>query len=1022
MLRTCELAVFVIWKRWGSPTGTYSSGFEEEFELANSLHDNNNRCPEIFLYFRDIPDDIITSPDEQLRKVLGFRSKIEGENKLLYHKYETPREWEGLFRSHVSQWIMRKFASRYSVQQVVVKKEKEAAEVRFEPAPVATSRPQWTIVDTPDTIPSFTKELLNPNNQGIGINKVAIAPDGATVWAIVRRGDRNGINQGGAQVMLYRSTDGGISWTDAEYLKLVAAQSRIENGTFIWDLAIAPDDPNIVVVACADISLDPLLQQVWISTDKGSTWENTKWPPLDIIAGTDLISAIDISADFGNRIVLIGTRDGSGLDTNNLQIMKSDWPGHWNSQNANSNIPTSINYFTGDILTAKFSPNFPSDHTVVLVYCDGTSDHKGTWLVTGIHDIHQNTTIWQKQIDHVEIKNANGNPGDSPGVDEIIIANLELPSDFSGDYADQRCFYVSTDAIDRVPGKTPNRGVYRINNKVPYTLMDSTAAFGLVGTNKITKRVASIAYFGTCSSGKLLVGEVLGNGNQATVLSWFTDSPEVYPIPCWYPALKPTTGGAGQPTSRTGYTSGYGNAKVVWSPDGILAYAATGAASLGPWATPATANGAVNVATEWPAGYVNVIPFDESAFGISRSNGETWNQLSLINTLMSKLTDVAPSADGETIYLASVNTNPGSQGFDSVWRSSSNPAITAPLPPMPIGTYWERVLTRVTAVSCNETQTDLSILRLAGGCYEPTGQIVGWAAQGTKAEAWSPDYGDYWENITARNNIQDFAFESSTILYNLYTNGTVQKLPYTGTAWSTTLPSVNPGFPFAHMIAAMPEGQVLVGYNSNASPYPVVISKDGGTNFIPLMQPLAAGNIHVAFDPAYNYNNIVYLGGEAGSVYRANVAGAPLIARWVDTDMLAMTNGAIGCPDTTVVGGIFGLALAYIGGALYASDGGVAAGVWRTLSPLDGIPKPGIRWECLRTFTQVNGKGIQFTTEPSSLRCCGGLIIGMKITLYAIDNNCYANKHNASTSFGGIKAVRECGMLWAFTDDVARNP
>ena len=106
---------------------------------------------------------------------------------------------------------------------------------------------------------------------------------------------------------------------------------------------------------------------------------------------------------------------------------------------------------------------------------------------------------------------------------------------------------------------------------------------------------------------------------------------------------------------------------------------------------------------------------------------------------------------------------------------------------------YERVYTRPTALNCEAAQSDLPILRLAGYCEEPTGQIIGWAAQGTKAEAWSPDYGDYWANITARDLIQDFAFESQTILYNLYMAGTVQKLPYTGTSWGTTLPAVNTG-------------------------------------------------------------------------------------------------------------------------------------------------------------------------------------------------------------------------------------
>ena len=76
-LKTCDLIVLVLWKRWGTPTGKYSSGFEEEYEI--SLQEGK----EIWLYFKSIPSDMMADPGKQLRKVLNFRDKIERENKLL---------------------------------------------------------------------------------------------------------------------------------------------------------------------------------------------------------------------------------------------------------------------------------------------------------------------------------------------------------------------------------------------------------------------------------------------------------------------------------------------------------------------------------------------------------------------------------------------------------------------------------------------------------------------------------------------------------------------------------------------------------------------------------------------------------------------------------------------------------------------------------------------------------------------------------------------------------------------------
>ena len=77
-----DLIIMLLWKRWGSATGEYSSGFEEEYEIACV----NNK--QIWLYFRDIPSDMMADPGEQLQKVLDFRNKVETENRFLFKRYE----------------------------------------------------------------------------------------------------------------------------------------------------------------------------------------------------------------------------------------------------------------------------------------------------------------------------------------------------------------------------------------------------------------------------------------------------------------------------------------------------------------------------------------------------------------------------------------------------------------------------------------------------------------------------------------------------------------------------------------------------------------------------------------------------------------------------------------------------------------------------------------------------------------------------------------------------------------------
>jgi tetratricopeptide (TPR) repeat protein len=103
-VKKCDLMIMLLWKRWGTPTGEYSSGFEEEYELAKRLLDEEG-APEIMLYFRKIPDDMLADPGEQLKQVQKFKEKIESERKFLYKSYEDENRWEKIFREHLSKWL-----------------------------------------------------------------------------------------------------------------------------------------------------------------------------------------------------------------------------------------------------------------------------------------------------------------------------------------------------------------------------------------------------------------------------------------------------------------------------------------------------------------------------------------------------------------------------------------------------------------------------------------------------------------------------------------------------------------------------------------------------------------------------------------------------------------------------------------------------------------------------------------------------------------------------------------------------
>lgn len=98
-LKISRLVVMLLWKRWGSPTGIYSSGFEEEFEEAHA--DGKN----ILFYFREISSNMLMEPDEQLKKVLDFKTRIKDEKKYLYKEYKDEKDWNDTFLNNLCLWL-----------------------------------------------------------------------------------------------------------------------------------------------------------------------------------------------------------------------------------------------------------------------------------------------------------------------------------------------------------------------------------------------------------------------------------------------------------------------------------------------------------------------------------------------------------------------------------------------------------------------------------------------------------------------------------------------------------------------------------------------------------------------------------------------------------------------------------------------------------------------------------------------------------------------------------------------------
>jgi hypothetical protein len=776
---------------------------------------------------------------------------------------------------------------------------------------------KWGRIDTPGSA-SEKSDIISPSE----VSHIAIGSDGKTFYAINTPSPDN-ITGGRA---LYKSTDSGISWSDKFSQELYQAMSPAERVNFrIWNVAIAPDYVNLVAIV-TNGSASNLPRNVWLSNDGGSNWQNTNCP------ASDNISTIGVSINYDGHDIAVGTRTGGG--GGNIWILKSDDIGHnW--------IPQG---FAGDIMALKFSPNYKSDATIAIVY----SDASGTYLNCGIHDLANNTTDWTTAYGGSPPEVTTGGAGTSPRANQIITADLELTSDFLGQAPVLRRCYISIDA------PTPTSGIYRFDNTVGYWLMQTTA----------TKRISSIAYRGTYASGKLLAGEVLGNPCPATVMTWFTDSPTTCPIPCWYPAMKPPTGAAGTDNCAG---SGYGNAQVAWSPDGATAYVGTASSA------------ALVTGVNWPIPYLSGEDLDESAFSLSRNNGESWNQLALIDTRISQFIDIAPAPDCTTVYLASVSDNISCSGFDSVWRSQSSP----------IGTNWERVLCQTTTdQDCATGQTDIAILRLAGDSAD--GQVVFWAAVGTRKVMWSPDFGDYWADINPSHISQDMAAEDSETLYILSSDDYVQKFTSSGAGWicqAITSTGLVSGYSIATAYTGLTpdnyKGCIIVG-GTGTGLYDVAYSTDGGDSFTPITTQLPTrGNTMVVAHSGFKSNGVV-LAINSGGMYEWSIYYGGGTWSWPlpETGRWSTQWGGSTWPTP-----VTGLSISR-NGSFYFSD------AWGAY----------VRWAWAGAGLDPT---VSFGTNPTTrLRICGGLITGDPITIWLIDQRPY------NTLQGGV---------WRYVDTLAWN-
>ena len=202
---------------------------------------------------------------------------------------------------------------------------------------------------------------------------------------------------------------------------------------------------------------------------------------------------------------------------------------------------------------------------------------------------------------------------------------------------------------------------------------------------------------------------------------------------------------------------------------------------------------------------------NESSFAVSRNNGESFNDISLIDTRLSTLNDVAVSDNGSImVYLAS------DDGSDlSLWRYDG---------------VWERVLSL-------QDKTDYTV-HVAP--ENPAAVYV--FEKSTDTILFSNDSGEIrWYPRTCTLTPVDVTVESTFVLYALDANGYVIRSNNSGFTWGvvkdTTLGS-------GATITGISENNLLVGSSDGYVAY----STDGNVTWAKISVPIASGEVYATAD------------------------------------------------------------------------------------------------------------------------------------------------------------------------------
>jgi len=829
---------------------------------------------------------------------------------------------------------------------------------------------EWDRVSTP----TMEGWVLAPEST---IIDYALADGGEVAYAIVEAYDEDCDDGSFTEYVdrLLMSDDHAATWDDLtgdEKLDLEAVSYQLLQVATDWE------DPDFVALA---LEYDGSLYVAF--NHEGGDWE---WTSEIVDGGVYLSMVSDLAVSYeaaGKREIAIGGIDDQDDAALFRCTVTGDSPSAWEDATLydgwddEDDPATPVGPLDSELVTdIIFSTSWGTDKTILVTTVDIDDDDWDSSLEYST--VHLQCGSWGTSegwnedstlgIEAVPILEDEDIPMWLANMDARGIAGITLPEDYNSKNTNDRILWVWVNYYDGMP----MCAIMRVDDDSA----DPVGPMGQIEDGELW--LTNVSYHGTIAEGEAIAG-VLGDGMgdfaecSEGVQVYRNDGIRNMDICCerWHDACKPPTGVAAMAVSYVGDDKAYA---VALQGD---------------------------------------MPIDEGAWSVTFDDGDTWNQLSLIDTNIDYFSDVAVSPDCNKTILVSVNEGRGYCSSDSVWLHADNLPEAEEYSGKWIRTwsgeldYWGLLrlapeeTTGDTVVLVDYDTNNVYLNNLEGlACWDPIGS-------------------------TELDYIQDLAAQDADTFFAIDYEGAVAM--FDDDEWQEAEGSeVDNGY----TIAVWGDHILVGGLDGDAS-----YSDDGGETFELLEEiPTIDGYVTVAFDTYFDTNDVVYAATNDDVAYTGGIYSFVIgeSEEWTDLEASTPLESQVGLPisgglelgDEPVEVAFTGLVVdrpgnpftdADNGGVIYASYYGSWNGTWftgvaRSLERDVTVCMTCLAWDYL--YVGLTPDVERFEAWPDALKICGCLTPDSNTKLFAIDGGWY-NPYDMCEG--------ELGAVWTFEDCYAKT-